>query len=71
MPTTDSIERWHGVLFLNTGLYTKAIFKFHLKFEDYPAHIPKVIFDTEIFHPLVHPKTGDLDLFVYIYLRIY
>ncbi len=56
---------WHGVLFVRTGVYRGAVWKFKLVAADaHPADCaPTVVFYPPLpFHPLVHPKSGILDL---------
>jgi len=63
MPSTDSIRRWHGVIFLRHSLYRKGVFKFVIDIpESYPNDAPKVFFTSKVFNPLVNIKTGELDL---------
>lgn len=51
--SSQSNKVWQGLLFLHSGPYVGAIFKFTLLFEDYPRSCPKVIFDSDVWHPLV------------------
>lgn len=53
---------WHGVVFVRYGIYKEGKFKFKIIFDGFPAKTPKVHFMSEIYHPLVHPETGLLDL---------
>lgn len=46
-------KRWDGLLFLHTGPYSGAIFKFEIKFNDYPTLCPEVFFLSDVWHPLV------------------
>ena len=69
IPCVGAIERWNGVLFINAGIYSRAIFKFTILFDDYPFRLPTVYFQNEIFHPLIRQVSGELDLAV-IYLMI-
>jgi len=63
LPSIYSLRLWHGVIFLRKGLYKNGIFKFFLKIpESYPENGPKVVFVSQVFHPLIDPSTGDLDL---------
>eukprot|EP01084_Bolivina_argentea_P287427 493198_1 len=54
---------WNGVIFPQTGYYKGGIFRFKILFEDHrPMACPKVIFQTNLFHPLVDPVTKQLNL---------
>lgn len=45
IPSTDSLRRWHGVIFLRKGPYRKAIFKFTIHIPpSYPNEAPKILF---------------------------
>mmetsp|Transcript_82438 Transcript_82438/g.229752 ORF Transcript_82438/g.229752 Transcript_82438/m.229752 type:complete len:262 (+) Transcript_82438:67-852(+) len=55
----DSLRTWYGTIFVRSGYYRGGIFRFTIYLaEDYPQTQPEVIFNSEIFHPLVNPKTG-------------
>jgi len=65
LPTFDNARRFSGVIFLDKGLYKNAIFKFELALpEEYPAEgaLPKLIFSSRVYHPLVDNQTNQLDL---------
>jgi ubiquitin-protein ligase len=63
LPAADSLRRWYGVIFLRKGHYRGGIFKFVILIpQAYPDEGPKVHFLSEVFHPLIHPDTGLLDL---------
>lgn len=54
---------WNGVLFVRSGFYEGAVFKFNILFPtQYPLKQVKVIFVNKIYHPLIDLKSGDLDL---------
>lgn len=55
---------WNGVLFIRQGLYQEGVFKFKLVIpENYPdGDCPQLVFETSVFHPVVDPKTGELDV---------
>ena len=53
------------MIFVRQGVYRDGIFKFKIIIpQNYPADDarPVVIFDTPLFHPLVNPETGELDM---------
>ena len=51
------------MIFVRKGHYRGAIFKFCLMIPlSYPDEGPKVHFLSEVFHPLIHPDTGLLDI---------
>lgn len=63
LPHLDSVRVWDGVLFLREGIYAGGIFKFRMNFpQTYPSDLPSLVFQSDVFHPLVDPQTGDLDL---------
>uniref|UniRef100_A0A3B5AHC2 AKT interacting protein n=1 Tax=Stegastes partitus TaxID=144197 RepID=A0A3B5AHC2_9TELE len=76
MILTDSIEVkilkyhvshclvWFGVIFIRHGLYQDGVFKFTVYIPDnYPdGECPKLVFDIPVFHPLVDPVSGELDV---------
>ncbi|KAL5020918.1 hypothetical protein ScPMuIL_000073 [Solemya velum] len=55
---------WHGVLFVRQGMYQGGVFRFMMTIPDnYPdGTCPKLVFDFPVFHPLVEPQTGELDV---------
>uniref|UniRef100_A0A8C1R6C8 Akt interacting protein n=1 Tax=Cyprinus carpio TaxID=7962 RepID=A0A8C1R6C8_CYPCA len=59
-----SIAVWFGVIFIRHGLYQDGVFKFTVYIPDnYPdGDCPRVVFDTPVFHPLVDPVSGELDV---------
>ncbi|XP_077982260.1 AKT-interacting protein-like isoform X3 [Glandiceps talaboti] len=64
LPSARSALLWFGVLFIRQGLYQEGIFKFTLSIpENYPdGDCPRLIFDPPIFHPIVDPVSGELDV---------
>jgi len=65
IPAFDTLLRWHGVVFIHdAGEYISGSFKFvvHLP-ETYPSEgLPRVQFETKIFHPMIHSSSGELDI---------
>lgn len=55
---------WNGVLFIRQGLYQAGVFNFTLTIpENYPdGECPKVVFEHPVFHPMIDPKSGELDV---------
>lgn len=65
-PSTQSIFTWHGVMFIRSGLYRGGIFKFQLDLpEEYPELPPTFHFTTDIYHPMVEPESGRVDIDVW------
>jgi len=65
MPSLTSIRKWDGVIIVRKGVYRKAIFKFLIDIPNsYPEQAPKIFFSQEVFHPLIRPDTGELDISV-------
>jgi len=61
VPQYDNIKIWNGVLFIREGLYKDGIFKFEIQIPNsYPYLQPKVIFKSEVFHPLIKENVLDL-----------
>uniref|UniRef100_A0A672QSY1 AKT-interacting protein-like n=1 Tax=Sinocyclocheilus grahami TaxID=75366 RepID=A0A672QSY1_SINGR len=63
-PSYRSALMWFGVIFIRHGLYQDGVFKFTVYIPDnYPdGDCPRVVFDTPVFHPLVDPVSGELDV---------
>uniref|UniRef100_A0ABI7VWM2 UBC core domain-containing protein n=1 Tax=Felis catus TaxID=9685 RepID=A0ABI7VWM2_FELCA len=55
---------WFGVIFIRHGLYQDGVFKFTVYIPDnYPdGDCPHLVFDIPVFHPLVDPTSGELDV---------
>lgn len=63
MPSLDSALTWHGTIFVRQGFYRGGVFKFRLTLpEDYPELPPELFFVSDVFHPMVEPKTGRIDI---------
>lgn len=64
IPSALSPLIWNGVIFIRQGLYQEAVFRFNLNIpENYPnGECPRVFFEFPVFHPIVDPKTGELDV---------
>ncbi|XP_054627928.1 AKT-interacting protein isoform X3 [Dunckerocampus dactyliophorus] len=63
-PSYKSALMWFGVIFIRHGLYQDGVFKFTVYIPDnYPdGDCPKLVFDMPVFHPLVDPVSGELDV---------
>ncbi|CAL8349866.1 unnamed protein product [Merluccius merluccius] len=63
-PSYKSALMWFGVIFIRHGLYQDGVFKFTVYIPDnYPdGECPRVVFDLPVFHPLVDPVSGELDV---------
>ncbi|KAK6178578.1 hypothetical protein SNE40_013335 [Patella caerulea] len=64
MPSALSPFVWNGFIFVREGLYQEGVFRFTMTIPDtYPdSDCPQLLFDFPIFHPIIHPVTGDLDV---------
>eukprot|EP00434_Breviolum_minutum_P008104 symbB.v1.2.007145.t1/scaffold435.1/size205859/20 len=63
LPCFDSVLTWQGALFVRQGLYKGGVFKFRLVLpEEYPDQGPDLYFTSDVFHPMVDPKTGQVEL---------
>ncbi|XP_068883386.1 AKT-interacting protein isoform X1 [Aphelocoma coerulescens] len=63
-PSYRSALMWFGVIFIRNGLYQDGVFKFTVYIPDnYPdGDCPRLVFDLPVFHPLVDPLSGELDV---------
>uniref|UniRef100_A0A3Q3WTI3 UBC core domain-containing protein n=1 Tax=Mola mola TaxID=94237 RepID=A0A3Q3WTI3_MOLML len=62
-PSYKSALMWFGVIFIRHGLYQDGVFKFTVYIPDnYPDGECPVMFDIPVFHPLVDPVSGELDV---------
>jgi len=63
VPHPTDLRVMHGALFVRQGEYKNGVFRFRIELpEIYPAAYPSIAFITSVYHPLVHPETGDLSL---------
>ncbi|CAH1794636.1 unnamed protein product [Owenia fusiformis] len=64
IPSAKSALFWNGILFIRQGIYQEGIFRFSLHIpENYPdGDCPKLVFDPPVFHPVIDPETGHLDV---------
>ena len=64
LPSARTPLLWFGVIFIRQGLYQSGIFKFCVVIpQTYPdGDCPKIVFEHAPFHPLVDPKSGELDV---------
>lgn len=63
IPTIHDIYKWYGLIFIRGGEYQGGIFKFRIDIpHDYPYSCPELYFISHVFHPLVSPETGKLNL---------
>lgn len=64
IPSRDNSFLWFGVIFVREGYYKDGIFRFNISLPDnFPSDKkpPTIIFQNEIFHPLICPYTCTLD----------
>ena len=63
IPQLANMRVWHGVIFIRQGEYKGGVFRFKIEIPySYPQTIPAVFFHTYVYHPLIHPETGELAL---------
>uniref|UniRef100_K3WKT0 UBC core domain-containing protein n=1 Tax=Globisporangium ultimum (strain ATCC 200006 / CBS 805.95 / DAOM BR144) TaxID=431595 RepID=K3WKT0_GLOUD len=65
LPSFDETRIWYGTIFIHTGLYRNGIFKFTIFLpENYngPGTYPRIVFNTNVFHPYVYAESRELDL---------
>ncbi|XP_032684745.1 protein crossbronx homolog isoform X1 [Odontomachus brunneus] len=53
---------WFGVQFIRQGIYKGGVFRFNITLpSNFPlGDCPKVVFETQVFHPLINPENGEL-----------
>ncbi|XP_055838806.1 protein crossbronx [Episyrphus balteatus] len=65
IPSFGNSLSWFGVIFVRAGYYAEAVFRFNILLPDrFPQDtaLPTIIFQNDIFHPLICPFTGTLDI---------
>lgn len=64
IPSALSPLIWNGMLFVRQGLYQEGVFRFRLTIPDtFPdGDCPTLVFESPVFHPVVSPTTGELDV---------
>jgi len=64
VPSAKSAFVWNGVMFIRQGIYQDAIFRFTINIpQNFPdCDCPSVIFSPSVFHPIIDPETGSLDV---------
>lgn len=63
LPSLSSNLTWHGVIFVRQGYYKEGVFRFKIEIpHNYPNARPAVFFLNYLYHPLVHPQTGELSM---------
>jgi len=60
---SDPCSEWHGIVFVREGWFQGALFRFVLTLPtEYPSCPPLLRFTSTVYHPLVDPNTGNVDL---------
>ncbi|XP_050436205.1 AKT-interacting protein-like [Adelges cooleyi] len=64
MPAAKTPFIWFGVIFPRCGLYKNGVFRFRIHIDStWPdCDCPKVIIETPVFHPLVDPTSGEMNV---------
>ena len=63
IPNIKTIHIWHGIIFIRSGVYQGAVFRFVIDIPfNYPLVSPTVHFVSSVFHPLIDFETGELNL---------
>ncbi len=63
LPLQNNLFTWYGILFLHYGPFKGGVFRFRLQLHaSYPQIKPLVYFTPQLFHPRIHPESGELDL---------
>ncbi|CAL1687257.1 unnamed protein product [Lasius platythorax] len=62
MPSSLNSFLWFGVQFIRQGIYKGGVFRFTITLPpNFPlGDCPKVVFETQVFHPLINPENGEL-----------
>ncbi|XP_058117141.1 protein crossbronx homolog [Anopheles ziemanni] len=64
-PSYENPFLWFGVIFVRDGMYKNGVFRFTVSLPSrFPndSSVPVVTFQSEVFHPLISPTNGVLDL---------
>lgn len=63
LPSEQTLQEWHGILFLHVGPWKGGVFRFSLLIPDgYPQTRPIVRFRGDVYHPYIHQKNGQLNM---------
>lgn len=64
LPSGQTSHLWYGLIFITSGIYQGAVYKFTLTVsKGYPDDgCPEFDFQAGVFHPVVHYETGELDV---------
>ncbi|XP_015592611.1 protein crossbronx homolog isoform X2 [Cephus cinctus] len=64
IPSAQNSFLWFGVQFVRQGIYQGGVFRFTITLPpNFPdGGCPKVVFQTNVFHPLINPDSGELYL---------
>ncbi|KAJ8979020.1 hypothetical protein NQ317_003123 [Molorchus minor] len=64
IPSKENSLMWFGVIFVRCGPYEDGVFRFTILLdENFPdGEHPKVIFQSDIFHPVIDPVSKELNL---------
>ncbi|KAF5277748.1 hypothetical protein FQR65_LT03728 [Abscondita terminalis] len=64
IPSNENSLVWFGVIFVRSGLYEDGIFRFNIVLPDsFPdGEHPKVVFQSEVFHPVIDASNSELYL---------
>lgn len=62
IPSSLNSFLWFGVQFVRQGIYKGGVFRFTITLPpNFPlGDCPKVVFETQVFHPLINPENGEL-----------
>ncbi|XP_066255348.1 protein crossbronx homolog [Euwallacea similis] len=64
IPSRENPLVWFGVIFARNGPYKDGVFRFNILLdENFPdSEHPKVIFQSQLIHPVINPETRELNL---------
>lgn len=60
-PCLTDILQWQVTFMPNSGPFSDRILTFFIIFENFPATVPKVIFQKGVLHPLINPASDTMD----------
>ncbi|XP_076269227.1 protein crossbronx homolog [Rhynchophorus ferrugineus] len=64
IPSRENSLIWFGTIFVRSGPYKDGVFRFTIMLDEtFPdCEHPKVVFQTQVFHPVIHPETNEMNL---------
>ncbi|EAY22672.1 Ubiquitin-conjugating enzyme family protein [Trichomonas vaginalis G3] len=60
-PSVANTFQWQVTMMPNNGIYKDQILTYLIIFDNFPASVPKIVFQPGIVHPLIYPQTRVFD----------